>query len=564
MLDATLPLMIGLHVHKHFSDDSGPCLQSMSLNILGKPRLAFIQGTALESTPLLGQIATACRYSPPPAVCSQNQDTSWTRAGDSFKVRIPGSCLGMGGTVLPLFLLVAVLPSVWLTQQKRALDDYVEAYDPYYSYTLKKEETRLGTTIYTFNMTSLKWLNESEVDRSIWWHELFIVVPKVQIMKDSCLLIPNSGRNDGVPILDFDYNLDDIIDVAKSTGSCAALLRQIPNQPNTFHATVRAMDTITTFLLKESNRKMNIAKFTLAGISKRGWSSWLTAAVDKRVVSFFPFLADLLNMSENLHHQYRSYCGWAFLLKPLRDTNITQQLDEPRFKEMASHIDPLGQSEEVEMSKPKQKLLSDSGHLQEDVIIKQAKYISVAAGDEIFQPDDSHYYFSQLTGEKLFRIIPNIGHTHTLFLGQRVTLLDSLKAFYVSTMQNLRRPQISWNRTETNSSGIIHLVTDQEPSSIKCYFANTFGSKRRDFRLIVGPGIPNPVLWCQCSVEKVMPGVYKAEVDKPSKGWRGFFIEVTFPGPGDSTFVFTSELHIIPDTFPCMECKGEQCYGKLV
>ncbi|XP_042308521.1 autocrine proliferation repressor protein A-like [Sceloporus undulatus] len=490
----------------------------------------------------------------------------------------------MWGTVLPLFLLAAVLPSVWLTEQKKALDEYVETYDSYYSYTLKKKETRLDTTIYTLNMTSLKWLNESEVDRSIWWHELFIVVPKVQIMKDSCLLIPNSGRNDGVPIPDFDYNLDDIIDVAKSTGSCAALLRQIPNQPNTFHkipiqeckkrsadgglscswwkflndktaqphtllqfpmvkATVRAMDTITAFLLKESNRKMNVAKFTLAGISKRGWSSWLTAAVDNRVVSFFPFLADLLNMSENLHHQYRSYCGWTFLLKPLRNTNITQQLDEPRFKEMASHIDPL----------------EYNGRYS-----KQAKYISVAAGDEIFQPDDSHYYFSELTGEKLFRIIPNIGHTHTLFLGQRVTLLDSLKAFYVSTMQNLRRPQVSWNRMETNSSGIIHLFTDQEPSSTKCYFANTFGSKRRDFRLVVGPGIPNPVLWCQCRVEKVMPGVYKAEVDKPSKGWRGFFIEVTFPGPGDNTFVFTSELHIIPDTFPCMECKGEQCYGKLV
>ncbi|XP_060616935.2 autocrine proliferation repressor protein A-like isoform X1 [Anolis sagrei] len=490
----------------------------------------------------------------------------------------------MSGMVLLFLFMATVLPSVWMCEQKKALDVYVKEHDPYYSYTLKKEETKQGVTVYSLNMTSLKWLDESEVERSVWWHELFIALPKVQTMNDSCLLIPSNGRNDCVPVLDIDYNLNDIIDTAKSTGSCAALLRQIPNQPNTFYkipieeckksssdgglscswwkflndktarphtllqfpmvkATVRAMDTITAFLMNESNGKMNITKFTLAGISKRGWSSWLTAAVDNRVVSFFPFLADLLNMRKNLHHQYRSYCGWTFLLRPLRDTNITQQLDKPRFKEMASHIDPLEYNGRYSM---------------------QAKYISVATGDEFFQPDDSHYYFSQLMGEKLFRIVPNIGHAHTLLLGQRVTLLDSLKAFYVSTMQNLRRPQITWNRTETNTSGIIHLFTDQEPLSTKCYFASTLSSQRRDFRLFVGPGIPQPVLWCQCSVEKVRPGIYKAEVNKPLKGWRGFFIEVTFPGPGGHTHVFTSELHVIPDTFPCTDCKGEQCYGELV
>lgn len=57
-----------------------------------------------------------------------------------------------------LLLLTTCLPSGWMVKQT-ALDDYVKQHDPHYSYTLKNKEDTPDVTIYTLNMTSLKWLD---------------------------------------------------------------------------------------------------------------------------------------------------------------------------------------------------------------------------------------------------------------------------------------------------------------------------------------------------------------------------------------------------------------------
>ncbi|XP_061469346.1 autocrine proliferation repressor protein A-like [Rhineura floridana] len=487
--------------------------------------------------------------------------------------------------VLPLLLLTACLPSGWMVEQK-ALDVYVQQRDPHYSYTIKKKEDSPDVTVYTLKMTSLKWLDDSEVDTTVWWHELFIVMPKNQQMKDSCLLMIGNGRNDAVfqPV---DLNVNEAINAAKSTGFCTALVRQIPNQPITFRklvmhecknsiedyavfcswrkfiidksakpdvliqfpmvkATVRALDTITELLQKESDGKVNIRRFTLTGGSKRGWTSWLTAAVDKRVVSFSPIVFDLLNIIKNLHHQYRAYCGWTYAMWAIDDLKITHKLDTPQLQKLTSYVDPLAYN---------------------DRYLNKPKYLIIVTGDEFFPLDDSHSFFHQLAGEKYFWAIPNSDHLVTLDPGTRISIAKSLTTFFVSTMLNLKMPNISWKKTETNATGTIYLYTDQEPSAAKCFFANTLGSKRRDFRLFMGPSSPGllqDVFWFPCGVEKVETGVYKAELEKPLTGWKGFLIEVTFPGPGNNDYVFTSEVHIIPDTFPCEDCKEIQCYGNVV
>lgn len=61
-------------------------------------------------------------------------------------------------------------------------------------------------------------------------------------------------------------------------------------------AVVRAMDTIQEFA--KNNNYGTIEKFMLAGESKRGWTTWTTAAVDtKRVFSAVPIVMDLLNIN---------------------------------------------------------------------------------------------------------------------------------------------------------------------------------------------------------------------------------------------------------------------------
>ncbi|XP_039198303.1 autocrine proliferation repressor protein A-like [Crotalus tigris] len=310
-------------------------------------------------------------------------------------------------------------------------------------------------------------------------------------------------------------------------------------------ATVRAMDTVTDFLLKQTCEDVQITEFMLLGSSKRGWIAWLTAAIDKRVVSFVSVVMDVLNFVENLHHQYRSYCGWSFALAPFYYINITQQIDHPRFELIASNIDPLKYNEHY---------------------VNKAKYLIVASGDEMGQPDNSYYYFNQLTGKKYLRIIPNMNHA-LAFYGDSIGI--PIATFYLITMQNQQHPQVHWNRTVKNTGGAIYFSTDQEPSLIYAYYANTNDETRRDFRMHVLSGQEakrNPIKWNRAKVKKVSTNVYKKEMKNPDKGWTGFFIEATYAGFGDSSekLIITSELHIIPETFPCEDCVGEGCYSKLV
>ena len=47
---------------------------------------------------------------------------------------------------------------------------------------------------------------------------------------------------------------------------------------------------------------MKVAKFVIAGASKRGWTTWSTAAVDDRVVGIVPIVIDTLNVAKSAAH----------------------------------------------------------------------------------------------------------------------------------------------------------------------------------------------------------------------------------------------------------------------
>jgi hypothetical protein len=37
---------------------------------------------------------------------------------------------------------------------------------------------------------------------------------------------------------------------------------------------------------------------------------------------------------------------------------------------------------------------------------------------------------------------------------------------------------------------------------------------------------------------------------RPGQGWTAFFVELTFPGPGNLPLVFTTEVVVAPDVYP--------------
>ncbi|XP_078610553.1 autocrine proliferation repressor protein A-like isoform X2 [Branchiostoma floridae x Branchiostoma japonicum] len=487
-----------------------------------------------------------------------------------------------GCTVLSLllFVLVSVPPGVLTTP----LDDYVNKPDPHYSYH-EVLEWRLkgpGYTMYLLNMTSQQWLTEEEVSRPIWWHFLTVTIPDNITHPEAGFMFIEQDDNENPESLP-NYN-DNFIDLtqmfAVSTGSVSADLKQIPNQSILFKndslqksrsedaiiaytwkhfldnpdqpdwllrnpmtkAAVRAMDTVQDFVKKMTGNQPE--KFLVAGASKRGWTTWTTAAVDKRVFAIVPIVMDLLNMQKNLHHFYRALGGWTFAFDDYYDINITARLDDPNFEKMAAIIDPLAYKDRLTMP----------------------KYIIGSGGDEFFMPDDSYFYWDQLEGEKYRRWIPNAEHT---MAGHEISLFFGIRAFFLSLVEDSPRPKMTWTRQTGTTSGMITLHTNIKPMNIQSFHARTLDGKRRDFRLVNQPPgetkpQPHPVIWLPEDVQDMGNGTYVAEFDIPAVGWLAFFIQATFPAPHGTALEFTTEVHIIPETFPFPECHGADCRGTLL
>ena len=74
---------------------------------------------------------------------------------------------------------------------------------------------------------------------------------------------------------------------------------------------VRAMDTMTSFTASQDGGGVAVEEFVVMGGSKRGWTTWTTAAVDHRVIAIMPVVIDLLNIEPSFKHHYEVYGRYA-------------------------------------------------------------------------------------------------------------------------------------------------------------------------------------------------------------------------------------------------------------
>jgi len=302
---------------------------------------------------------------------------------------------------------------------KTALDDYVSRPDPHYSWKVVKEVRSQGFTAYVVDMKSQAWRTEREVDRTVWQHWLTVVKPD-QVGFDTGFLMIGGGSNDRPPP---ERPEEMTVQIALATNSVVAELRMVPNQPLVFHgdgkrrreddlvaytwdqflktgdptwparnpmvkSAVRAMDTVEALMASERGGELAVKQFVVAGGSKRGWTTWLTGAVDPRVVAIVPIVIDVLNVDPSMRHHYAAYGFWAPAIGDYVHHKILQQMDNPRLTELYRLVDPFYYRHRLKMP----------------------KYIVNAAGDQFFLPDSSQFYFDRLEGEKHLRYVPNADH----------------------------------------------------------------------------------------------------------------------------------------------------------
>ena len=447
-------------------------------------------------------------------------------------------------TSAPLLIVVFCLSAGVRAAEQTALDRYVAAPDPSYSFHLVSTQNSGDYKTFVIDMTSQTWLSEKEVDKPVWKHWLTIVVPD-HVKSSTALLLINGGSNDRPAPKLADPTL---AAAAAMTGSVVADLRGIPSEPLVFaddgrqrtedaiiaytwdkflktgddrwparlpmtKAAVRAMDTVQTFCRTEAAGNVNVDTFAVAGGSKRGWTTWTTAAVDKRVVAIVPIVIDTLNLEGQGARQLAAYGSFSPAVKDYTDVNLAKWHGTPQFHDLMKIEDPYNYRDRYTMPK----LLINS------------------TGDQYFLPDNSRFYFADLPGPKYLRYVPNTNHS----LGGS-DAHQTLLAFYGAFLLHKPMPKFSW---KFQDDGSIRVESADRPARVKLWQATN--PTARDFRLaVLGPK------WTSTELTPQGDGIYIAKVEKPENGWTAFMAELTYPNGGLPPLKLTTQVRVIPDTLP--------------
>ncbi|HJZ89849.1 MAG TPA: PhoPQ-activated pathogenicity-related family protein [Gemmataceae bacterium] len=431
-----------------------------------------------------------------------------------------------------------------LNGKKTPLDEYVAKADPAYEWKVVKTIPGEGVTTFVVDLKSQTWRKVPEVDRAVWQHWLVVVKPD-EVKHPTAFLNIGGGRN-GSPAPEAASPVS--INMAKATNSVVAELKMVPNQPLVLNddgkarseddllaegwvkfmdtgdptwiprlpmvkSAVRAMDTVTALLASEEGGKADVKSFVVAGGSKRGWTTWLTGAVDKRVVAIVPIVIDVVNVRACSINHFCAYGFWAPAIGDYTRHKIFERSESSEHATLMRIEDPYFYRDRLTMP----------------------KYVVNAAGDQYFPPDSSKFYFGDLVGPKYLRYVPNADHS---LRGSDAS--DSILAFYDAVLNKKEIPKFTW---DLGKDGSIRVKTEHKPKEVVLWQATN--PKARDFRLeAIGQA------YKKSSLEPVESGVYVAKVPKPESGWTAFFVELTFDSGCKVPFKFTSQVSIVPDVLP--------------
>jgi PhoPQ-activated pathogenicity-related protein len=426
-------------------------------------------------------------------------------------------CFGLVG------LVIGVLPA-WAD-----LFDYVKKEDKAYSWKYNGSKDSDAGTVYEISMISQKWQGIE------WDHEIRVYVPKGVKPGASMAIYNTGGKPDAInSLIGFDLSRRAQIPIA--------ILYGIPKQPlydgkkedaliaETFvrylkdgdedwpllfpmtKSLVRAMDTLQAFSKQEW--KTELKTFVVTGASKRGWTSWLTAASDPRVKAVAPLVIDTLNFKEQLPYQIKSYGKPSEMIHDYTERGLVPIPKDGRGEKLWSMIDPWVYRDKLTMP----------------------KLIVNGANDPYWTLDALNLYWDDLKGEKSVLYVPNAGHGLDQVLEDgkkdRSRALNTIAAFARAHVLDEKFPTMTWKHDDA-ADGNCRLCVNAngKPKAVRVWVAN---SETRDFRKSKWEEKAGTLDKDSCELF----------VDKPKKGCRAFFAEMDFE-IGGLTFTQSTQLRIV-------------------
>lgn len=432
--------------------------------------------------------------------------------------------------VAPVIVILVGLAHVALVRPAPAhaqgtdhvLKEYVTRPDDSYDWRVR-QRTRLGQSdCIELTLTSQTWQG------IVWKHRLFLIVPDGVKDRSDALLVIEGGRWDKSDAQPLPAGADPaypeeaalLAAFARQLGSPVAVLLNVPRQPifdgrtedeiiaYTFDkfletgdtdwplllpmvkSAVRAMDAVQAFALED--RSLRIDGFTVTGASKRGWTTWLTAAVDDRVIALVPMVIDMLNMEAQLPHQYASWGGYSGRIHDYTDIDLPHRIQSPRGERLVQIVDPY--SYRAQLTQPKLMLLGTN--------------------DGYWTLDALNLYWDGLKGPKYVLYVPNADHD--LAMDWR-RIFGAVRAIQRHAAGLEAMPPLTW-RYDENDAGVT-LTVEPGEAALRVLMWSAV-SPTRDFR---------HARWLSKPLAADAAGHYVAELPPPTQGYIAAFAEVVYP-----------------------------------
>jgi PhoPQ-activated pathogenicity-related protein len=366
------------------------------------------------------------------------------------------------------------------------LDTYVQRDQPSFRWELTGEVDLLPEVkAYQIDMVSQTWRGMQ------WTHRLNVVVPPAATGErartgHAILVITGSGGEGRY--------LNMLAGLALRLGVPVAVLHDVPNQPlfsevtpdgrgmredaliaYTFaqffqtgdadwpllfpmaRSVVSAFDALGEFSEQRQQQDAGwghgrLESFITTGASKRGWTTWLSAVVDQRVIGIAPIVYDNLNMPAQIEHHMRCWGAPSPSIHDYTDAGLLDLMEHPRSRELMLNVDPYTYADRITVP----------------------KLICIGTNDSYWPVDAIQIYRNRIPGQLYCHYVPNAGH------GAGLSVVDAVAGFFDHVTERTQPMPVLSLEIDPREGAILRL--DGDATSVRA--VRLWGAHRedRDFR----------------------------------------------------------------------------------
>ncbi len=421
--------------------------------------------------------------------------------------------------VFPMRFLLAFFAyfaaSVFTTHAWADLQQYIRKPEPEFSWTVKNkiENGQSGDRIYDLHLVSQRWQDRR------WEHQLQIYQPRAVSPKRTMFVwVTGGSARPGYIALG--------LELAEKMNAPVAFLYDIPNQPllendlreddliaETFvrylktgdenwpllfpmvKSVVKAMDALQAFADREWHEP--IGSFIISGASKRGWTTWLTAAVDPRVRAIAPVVIDTLNMRAQMPRQLKAFGAYSARLAPYTSRGLLPIPETPEGRRLLSMVDPWAYRDKLSLP----------------------KLIMNGTNDFYWVADALNVYWKELPGDKWVVYVPNAGHDMRRQdkppSEQLSDLVNDLAAFSRYQISGQSVPTVTWKHEDVDGKLRLSIEATPAPVGARLWIARAPTADLRNAR------------WNEQAVSR-SGGKIIGEVTPPENGNLAFYGELDY------------------------------------